>query len=102
MTNERCLICGETEGGGDHLVPGGPHTFLPPSKVRQIFQVTGWSRVPGDRAYAEGSTATEAIALVRQDLLDNHHVADMNERPASDTWTAEPLPRPFVTVVYQD
>jgi hypothetical protein len=64
-----------------------------------VYLVTGWSFVPGDRAIVEADTEAEAIRRLHQELTP----WDLDDRPPVETWTATLLPRrPLVEIIYRD
>jgi hypothetical protein len=89
MTDERCIICGETEGGGDHLVGGQPHTF---TLIDSCFVV----RVddPYDSSiFGIYSTLDAAKAHVEKEVAENSNCASKDWK-----WLAEDDGRKHVYV----
>jgi len=73
MTDERCIICGETEGNGDHHPPSSIHTFVPQSTVSAPSKV--WLVWTGEYADASvvGVYSSEELANAAAKLFDEEN-----------------------------
>jgi hypothetical protein len=65
-----------------------------------VFEVTGWSRVPGDRAIIEAADETAARAVLRA-LLSTDDRDDEPTTPIAE-WCVVALSRPLGLIVWRD
>lgn len=67
-----------------------------------VYEVTGWSTVPGDRIYAEADNPQHAILRAQQALIERDPNLDVANMPPVQYWKAEPQSEPFIVIVFQD
>lgn len=107
ITEERCIICGETEHGnalnhgtlkagepGSYENMPDPHAFLSPSKAVRVFEVTGFSVERSDRAFVEAIDDAAAFMALEEKLKADDYEG-MTER---SQWKATAAERPFLYI----